>query len=74
MREEGFPMNTDHIDGDSWRTFALERVKHLSVLHESVHYPQHFSLEEYQQTDFRVMRGDTSSEDLIPSRSGPSRP
>jgi predicted DNA-binding transcriptional regulator YafY len=43
---------------NSVRTFALERVKHLSVLDESFHFPEHFSLEEYLQTAFRVMRGD----------------
>lgn len=40
------------------RTFALERVKSLALLDESFHYLEHFSLEEYLQTAFRVMRGD----------------
>ncbi len=43
---------------NSVRTFALERVKSLSVLDESFQFPEHFSLEEYLQTAFRVMRGD----------------
>lgn len=40
------------------RTFALERVKKLTVLKESFKLPKDFSLEEYLQTAFRVMRGD----------------
>jgi predicted DNA-binding transcriptional regulator YafY len=43
---------------NSVRTFALERVKNLSVLDESFHFPENFSLEEYLETAFRVMRGD----------------
>jgi predicted DNA-binding transcriptional regulator YafY len=43
---------------NSVRTFALERVKKLSMLDESFHYPEDFSLDEYLQTAFRVMRGD----------------
>jgi predicted DNA-binding transcriptional regulator YafY len=43
---------------ESVRTFALERVKSLSMLDESFHYPEDFSLEDYLQTAFKVMRGD----------------
>jgi predicted DNA-binding transcriptional regulator YafY len=46
-----------HLRG-SVRTFALERVKSLSILDESFHYPEDFSLEDYLQTAFKVMRGD----------------
>lgn len=43
---------------DSVRTFALERVKRLSTLEDFFHYPEDFSLEDYLQTAFKVMRGD----------------
>jgi predicted DNA-binding transcriptional regulator YafY len=45
-----------HLRG-SVRTFALERVRSLSTLNESFHYPEDFSLEDYLQTAFKVMRG-----------------
>ncbi len=40
------------------RTFAMDRIKKLSVLDEPFHYPKDFNLEDYLQTAFRVMRGD----------------
>lgn len=43
---------------DSVRTFAVERIKRVSVLDESFHVPKDFSLEDYLQTAFRVMRGE----------------
>jgi predicted DNA-binding transcriptional regulator YafY len=42
---------------NSVRTFAVERIKRLSVLDESFHRPNDFSLGDYLQTAFRVMRG-----------------
>ena len=43
---------------NSVRTFAVERIKRLSVLDESFHLPNDFSLDDYLQTAFRVMRGE----------------
>ncbi len=43
---------------NSVRTFAVERIRDLSVLDELFRFPEHFSLEEYLQTAFSVMGGD----------------
>ncbi len=40
------------------RTFAMDRIKGFSVLDESFVLPKDFSLEDYLQTAFRVMRGE----------------
>lgn len=42
----------------SVRTFAIDRIKSLSVLKEKFAYPKDFKLEDYLQDAFRVMRGD----------------
>ena len=39
------------------RTFAMDRIKRLTVLEDTFQSPEDFSLEEYLQTAFRVMRG-----------------
>jgi len=39
------------------RTFAMDRIKSISVLDEPFTFPRDFSLEDYLQTAFRVMRG-----------------
>jgi len=39
------------------RTFAIDRIKRLTVLEDAFERPEDFSLEEYLQTAFRVMRG-----------------
>jgi predicted DNA-binding transcriptional regulator YafY len=39
------------------RTFAMDRIKELKVLDQLFTFPKDFSLEEYLQTAFRVMRG-----------------
>lgn len=39
------------------RTFAMDRIKDLSLLDETFHFPEDFSLEDYLQTAFRVMTG-----------------
>ncbi len=43
---------------DSIRTFAIDRIKSLTLLKEKFSYPPDFSLEDYLQTAFRVMTGD----------------
>ena len=43
---------------DSIRTFAMDRIKAVTVLDDSFHRPRDFSLEDYLQSAFRVMRGD----------------
>ena len=43
---------------NSVRTFAMDRIQGLTILKESFHLPRDFSLEDYLQTAFRVMRGD----------------
>jgi predicted DNA-binding transcriptional regulator YafY len=43
------------------RTFAMDRIKKLVVLDDSFHFPKEFSLEDYLQTAFRVMRGDSQT-------------
>ncbi|MFC1833568.1 helix-turn-helix transcriptional regulator [Thermodesulfobacteriota bacterium] len=43
---------------NSIRTFSMDRIQGLTVLDEPFHLPKDFSLEEYLQTAFRVMRGD----------------
>lgn len=43
---------------DSIRTFSIDRVEALTVLDDSFQLPKDFSLEDYLQTAFRVMRGD----------------
>ena len=40
------------------RTFAMDRIKGFTVLKETFHFPKDFTLEEYLQTAFRVMRGE----------------
>ena len=39
------------------RTFSMDRIKSFTVLDESFVMPEDFSLEDYLQTAFRVMRG-----------------
>jgi len=39
------------------RTFAMDRIKEMKVLDESFIFPKDFSLDDYLQTAFRVMRG-----------------
>jgi len=43
---------------DAVRTFAMDRIEKLTILDESFHLPKDFSLEQYLQTAFKVMRGD----------------
>jgi len=45
-----------HLRG-AVRTFAMDRIKKLTILDESFHLPKDFSLEHYLQTAFKVMRG-----------------
>lgn len=40
------------------RTFAMDRIKSLTVLDESFQQPNDFKLEDYLQTAFHVMRGE----------------
>lgn len=42
---------------DAVRTFAMDRIKELTVLNESFAFPEDFSLDNYLQTAFRVMTG-----------------
>ena len=42
---------------DAVRTFAMDRIKELTVLNEIFAFPEDFSLEDYLQTAFRVMTG-----------------
>ena len=42
---------------DAIRTFAMDRIKSFTVLDESFVMPENFSLEDYLQSAFRVMRG-----------------
>ncbi|MBM3301061.1 MAG: transcriptional regulator [Deltaproteobacteria bacterium] len=42
---------------NSIRTFAMDRISKLTVLDDTYHRPRDFSLEEYLQSAFRVMRG-----------------
>jgi len=42
---------------DAVRTFVMDRIKGLSVLEETFNFPKDFSLDDYLQTAFRVMRG-----------------
>jgi len=39
------------------RTFVMDRIKGLTVLEETFQFPENFSLDDYLQTAFRVMRG-----------------
>ena len=39
------------------RTFAMDRIQNYTVTDESFEIPEDFSLEDYMQTAFRVMRG-----------------
>jgi proteasome accessory factor B len=43
---------------NSVRTFAMDRIKRLKVLDQSFSFPKEFSLEDYLQTAFHVMRGE----------------
>ncbi len=42
---------------DSVRTFSLDRISSLRELDEQFRFPKDFSLDDYLQTAFRVMRG-----------------
>ncbi len=42
---------------DAVRTFVMDRIKDLTVLEETFQFPKDFSLDDYLQTAFRVMRG-----------------
>ncbi len=42
---------------DAVRTFVMDRIKGLTVLEENFQFPEDFSLDDYLQTAFRVMRG-----------------
>jgi len=39
------------------RTFAMDRIQNYTITDESFEIPEDFSLEDYLQTAFRVMRG-----------------
>ncbi len=43
---------------DAVRTFVMDRIKGLTVLEETFHFPEDFCLDDYLQTAFRVMRGE----------------
>jgi predicted DNA-binding transcriptional regulator YafY len=46
-----------HLRG-AVRTFAMDRIKALTILDATFHRPKDFSLEDYLESAFRVMRGD----------------